>query len=129
MLSKAQESTGASFEGCTMIKTISLEEAVGTQLAHRYYRIRPGEFKGPPFRKGHTVCDEDVCRLQRLGKNHLYLIDLKRMKFTKMKLRRCWPGLWPCGHCLGEQPQGREDQSAGGLGRPAPGRRSGFVRL
>jgi hypothetical protein len=60
----------------TMIKTIRLEEAVGTQLAHDITEIRPGEFKGPAFRKGHTVCDEDLCRLQRLGKNHLYVIDL-----------------------------------------------------
>jgi len=59
-----------------MIKTISLEEAVGTELAHDITEIRPGEFKGPAFRKGHTVCDEDICRLQRLGKNHLYVIDL-----------------------------------------------------
>ncbi|MHB8069196.1 MAG: molybdopterin-binding protein [Desulfobaccales bacterium] len=60
-----------------MIKTISLEEAVGTQLAHDITEIRPGEFKGPAFRKGHTVCDEDICRMQRLGKNHLYVIDLE----------------------------------------------------
>jgi molybdenum cofactor synthesis domain-containing protein len=60
-----------------MIKTISLEEAVGTQLAHDITEIRPGEFKGPAFRKGHTVCDEDLCRMQRLGKNHLYVIDLE----------------------------------------------------
>jgi hypothetical protein len=60
-----------------MIKTISLEEAVGTQLAHDITEIRPGEFKGPAFRKGHNVCDEDLCHLQRLGKNHLYVIDLE----------------------------------------------------
>jgi molybdenum cofactor synthesis domain-containing protein len=60
-----------------MIKTISLEEAVGTQLAHDITEVRPGEFKGPAFRKGHNVCDEDICRLQRLGKNHLYVIDLE----------------------------------------------------
>jgi hypothetical protein len=59
-----------------MIKTIRLKEAVGTQLAHDITEIRPGEFKGPAFLKGHTVCDEDLCRLQRLGKNHLYVIDL-----------------------------------------------------
>ena len=29
------------------------------------------------FEKGHTVCNEDLCRLQKLGKNHLYLIDLE----------------------------------------------------
>ncbi len=60
-----------------MIKTIKLEDAVGTKLAHDITEIRPGEFKGAAFHKGHTVCDEDLCRLQKLGKNHLYLIDLE----------------------------------------------------
>ena len=60
-----------------MIKTIKLEEAVGTKLAHDITEIRPGEFKGPVFRKGHTVCQDDLCRMQRLGKNHLYVIDLE----------------------------------------------------
>ncbi len=60
-----------------MIKTIPLEDAIGSKLAHDVTEIRPGEFKGPAFRKGHTVCNEDVCHLQRLGKNHLYLIDLE----------------------------------------------------
>ncbi|UCH23940.1 MAG: molybdopterin-binding protein [Deltaproteobacteria bacterium] len=59
-----------------MLKKIKLQEAVGTKLAHDITEIRPGEFKGPAFRKGHTVCDEDICHLQKLGKNHLYLIDL-----------------------------------------------------
>ena len=58
-----------------MLKKIKLKEAVGTKLAHDITEIRPGEFKGPAFRKGHTVCEEDLCRLQRLGKNHLYVID------------------------------------------------------
>ena len=60
-----------------MIKTIQLKDAVGTKLAHDITEIRPGEFKGAAFNKGHTVCNEDLCRLQKLGKNHLYLIDLE----------------------------------------------------
>ncbi|SPD71716.1 Molybdenum cofactor cytidylyltransferase [uncultured Desulfobacterium sp.] len=60
-----------------MRKTIKLKDAVGTALAHDITEIRPGEFKGPAFRKGHVVCNEDICHLQRLGKNHLYLIDLE----------------------------------------------------
>jgi len=60
-----------------MIKTVKLEEAVGLELAHDITEIRPGEFKGPAFHKGHKVCEDDVCRLQRLGKNHLYVIDLE----------------------------------------------------
>ncbi|MBA4367352.1 MAG: molybdopterin-binding protein [Desulfobacterium sp.] len=59
-----------------MIKKISVLDAIGTKLAHDITEIRPGEFKGPAFQKGHTVCDEDICHLQRLGKNNLYLIEL-----------------------------------------------------
>lgn len=60
-----------------MLKIIPLEEAVGTTLAHDITEIRPGAFKGAAFQKGHQVCDEDICRLQKLGKNHLYVIDLE----------------------------------------------------
>jgi len=60
-----------------VLKKIRVEDAEGTKLAHDVTEIRPGEFKGPAFRKGHEVCNEDICRLQRLGKNHLYLIDLE----------------------------------------------------
>jgi molybdenum cofactor synthesis domain-containing protein len=61
-----------------VLKKIKLKEAVGTKLAHDITEIRPGEFKGPAFRKGHRVCEEDLCRLQRLGKNHLYVIDIAK---------------------------------------------------
>ena len=60
-----------------MLKKIKLQEAVGTKLAHDITEIRPGEFKGPAYSKGHTVCNEDLCHLQRLGKNNLYVIDLE----------------------------------------------------
>ncbi|NNL74818.1 MAG: molybdopterin-binding protein [Desulfobacterales bacterium] len=60
-----------------MLKKIKLKDAVGTKLAHDITEIRPGEFKGPAFHKGHTVCNEDLCHLQKLGKNNLYVIDLE----------------------------------------------------
>ena len=60
-----------------MLKKIKLKDAVGTKLSHDITEIRPGEFKGPAFHKGHTVCNEDLCHLQKLGKNNLYLIDLE----------------------------------------------------
>lgn len=60
-----------------MLKKIDVVDAVGTRLAHDITRIEPGKFKGAEFTKGHTVCDEDICRLQKLGKNHLYVIDLE----------------------------------------------------
>lgn len=60
-----------------MLKKIELKDALGLALAHDITEIRPGEFKGAAFRKGHTVCDEDLCHLQKLGKNHLYVMDLE----------------------------------------------------
>ena len=60
-----------------MIKRIRVEDAVGRKLAHDITEIRPGEFKGAAFHKGHTVCNEDICHLQKLGKNNLYLVDLE----------------------------------------------------
>jgi len=59
-----------------MFKTIAIEEAVGKVLAHDVTEIRPGEFKGPAFRKGHTIAAGDICHLQRLGKQHIYILDL-----------------------------------------------------
>ena len=59
-----------------MLKKMRLQEAIGSKLAHDITEIRPGEFKGPAFRRGHIVCEADLCHLQRLGKNHLYVLDL-----------------------------------------------------
>ncbi len=58
------------------LETIPVEKAVGLKLAHDITEIRPGEFKGAAFRRGHTVCDHDICHLQKLGKNRLYVIEL-----------------------------------------------------
>ncbi len=60
-----------------MLKKVKLKDAIGSKLAHDMTEIRPGEFKGAAFHKGHTVCNEDLCRLQKMGKNHLYVIDLE----------------------------------------------------
>jgi hypothetical protein len=60
-----------------LIKKIQTEEAIGRKLCHDITEIRPGEFKGAAFRYGHTVCEEDVCNLQRLGKNHVYVLDME----------------------------------------------------
>jgi molybdopterin biosynthesis enzyme len=60
-----------------MLKKVELKDAVGMELVHDITEIRPGEFKGPAFRKGQTVCNEDLCHLQKLGKNHLYIAELE----------------------------------------------------
>jgi len=58
------------------VKTLNVADAVGTVLAHDITEIRPGEFKGRAFKKGHIVREEDVCHLQRLGKENLFVLNL-----------------------------------------------------
>ncbi len=58
------------------MKTIRVNEAVGTVLAHDITRIVPGTSKGVGFKKGHIVSPKDVPELLKLGKKHLYILDL-----------------------------------------------------
>ena len=56
---------------------ISLNQAVGTVLAHDITEIRPGQFKGPAFKKGHIITEEDLPHLSRVGKEHLFVLHLE----------------------------------------------------
>ncbi len=58
------------------IKTIPVNDAVGMALAHDVTEIRSGEFKGRAFRRGHIVRSQDICHLQRLGKENLYVLNI-----------------------------------------------------
>jgi hypothetical protein len=58
------------------IRTIPVTDAVGMALAHDVTEIRSGEFKGRAFRKGYIVKSEDICHLQRLGKENLFVLSI-----------------------------------------------------
>lgn len=57
------------------MKTIRVQEAVGSVLCQDITRIVPGESKGPVFRKGHIVTAEDIPVLLNVGKEHLYVYE------------------------------------------------------
>ncbi len=60
------------------LKTIKTIDAVGHVLCHDVTKIVPNEFKGPLFRKGHIVREEDINVLLDIGKDILYVWeDLK----------------------------------------------------
>lgn len=63
-------------ETSTVLRKIPVTEAVGTMLAHDITEVRPGESRGAAFRKGHVVCDSDICHLQRLGKDNLFVLKI-----------------------------------------------------
>lgn len=57
------------------MQTIHVENAVGTVLCQDITRIVPDEAKGPAFRRGHIVREEDIPLLLDIGKEHLYVYD------------------------------------------------------
>ena len=66
---------GGSGGGSKKKKTVPVSLAAGMVLAHDITEVRP-DFKGRAFRKGHIVKQEDIARLMRLGKEHLYVLAL-----------------------------------------------------
>lgn len=55
------------------MKLIKTVDAVGQVLCHDVTQIIPGEFKGPAFRKGHVITEEDIPVLLSIGKENLYV--------------------------------------------------------
>ncbi len=53
------------------MKTVAVQDAVGMVLCHDVTQIIPGCFKGPAFRKGHILREEDEPRLLSMGKVHV----------------------------------------------------------
>jgi len=86
-----------------MIKKIPLEEAVGLPLAHDITEIRPGQFKGVAFSRGHIVQEEDLEHLRRLGKTHIFVLQLEANQLHEDDAARllaealCGPGARPAG--------------------------------
>ena len=67
---------GNDLENRIGVKTIPVKEAVGMVLAHDITEIRPDDFKGRAFKKGHIVREEDISHLQRLGKENLFVLNI-----------------------------------------------------
>lgn len=62
------------------MKKVRVEDAVGMVLGHDLTKIVPGSYKGPAFRKGHIIKEEDIPHLKDIGKEHIYLIELPEDK-------------------------------------------------
>jgi formylmethanofuran dehydrogenase subunit E len=56
-----------------LLKSVNVEDAVGEKILHDMTRIIPGQYKGAAFRRGQIIMGGDVCRLQQMGRNRLYL--------------------------------------------------------
>ena len=59
------------------MKVIRTEDAVGQVLCHDMTQIIPGQYKDARFRKGHIVTEEDIPVLLSMGKENLYVWEMK----------------------------------------------------
>jgi len=59
------------------VKKIKIEDAVGRVLGHDVTQIIPGEYKGPRFKRGHLIREEDIPEFLKIGKEHVYVMELK----------------------------------------------------
>ncbi|MFP4587059.1 MAG: molybdopterin-binding protein [Desulfohalobiaceae bacterium] len=57
------------------VRSVPVQEAVGQRTAHDMTRIVPGENKDAEFNAGQTLAAGDVCRLQQMGRNTVYVQD------------------------------------------------------
>ena len=55
------------------VRAVPVEQAVGRPAVHDMTRIVPGESKGPAVLNGHVITAGDVCRLQTMGKNRIFV--------------------------------------------------------
>jgi molybdenum cofactor synthesis domain-containing protein len=58
------------------MKSIRVEDAVGTILANDLTKIVPGEFKGAAFKKGHIIRQEDIDELKKMGKYNIFVYEM-----------------------------------------------------
>lgn len=60
------------------LKVVPVGEAAGEQALHDMTRVVPAQRKGPAFRQGQLISTGDICRLQQMGRQHVYVGDAAR---------------------------------------------------
>lgn len=58
------------------IKKIAVDQAIGKVIPHDLTEIVRGEKKGPAFKKGHIIREEDIPILKDIGKYNIYVLEL-----------------------------------------------------
>ncbi len=58
-------------------RQVPVEEAIGMIIPHDLTEVRPQVFKGPAFKKGHVITEKDIEYLKKMGKDHIYALELE----------------------------------------------------
>jgi formylmethanofuran dehydrogenase subunit E len=70
-------STGRQKDTSSMpeLKAVPVEAATGRHALHDMTRIIPGHEKGAAFKRLQEIGAGDICRLQKLGRQHIYAVE------------------------------------------------------
>lgn len=58
-----------------LLQAIPVDQAAGRRILHDMTRIEPGKSKGALFVQGEEISVGDICRLQQMGRMHVYVQD------------------------------------------------------
>ena len=102
------------------MKLMKTEDAVGQMLCHDMTQIIPGEFKGPLFRKGHIITEEDIPLLLSIGKDHIYVWEVNENMLHENDAAEVLYDICPRGsEELLEEPEKRKMGGIQGVADPA----------
>ena len=59
------------------MQTLKVEDAVNKIICHDMSKIVRGECKGPKFKKGHIIKEEDIPELLSMGKENIYILEIE----------------------------------------------------
>ncbi len=62
-------------ESGPLITAVPVEGAVGKRVLHDMTEIIPGERKGPAFKRDQQLSAGDICRLQTMGRQNIYIVQ------------------------------------------------------
>ncbi|HHU77024.1 MAG TPA: molybdopterin-binding protein [Firmicutes bacterium] len=90
------------------MKVLPVEKAIGQVLGQDLTKIIPGEFKGPAFRKGRIIKEEDIPHLLQMGKENVFVYELDENSLHENDAARILAaGIAGEGMALGEAKEGR----------------------
>jgi formylmethanofuran dehydrogenase subunit E len=61
------------------LRAVPAEEAIGRTALHDMTIVEPGASKGPAFKRGQQIRAGDVCRLQQMGRQTVYVQELNEI--------------------------------------------------
>ena len=101
------------------MKKIKTEEAIGHVLCHDITQIIKGVSKGPVFRKGHIIREEDIPVLLSVGKEHVYIWECDDSTLHENDAAAITAGYFPGSEHARDGGEGRENRAHRRLRRPA----------